>query len=585
MRQTFLLLIIAGLSFTMTSCINDFLDRKPLNVISDDDVWGNANAIQAYVAGMYDNVFVEDLNWQMNSGYFSHYTDEAMRSYSWGAPYSPTFGDNYLERWEYGSIRKINEFLDNIPNAQIDEKLINQYIAEAYFLRAFNYFVMAKRYGGVPIIKETQAYDGSNIEELKVARSTEEETWNFIAEDIDRALDGLPESQDATNQFRATKYSAYALKSRAMLYAGSISRYGKVQLNGLVGISSEKAESYFKSSLAASEEIINSGKFELYEKEADKAANFQQLFLDETMHEEAIYVKAYSAPDKAHSFDYYNAAPSFKIDWGTNTSPTLELVEAFEYTDGSEGTLKITDNSGNPIYFDKADDIFKDKDPRFFASILYPNSPWQGDVLEVRRGIIGSDGKKVEASAFADKFPEDPSYSVSGKDGLVMQGDCSRTGFYIKKFMDPVNRLEQSRSWQNFLVFRYAETLLNYAEAAMELSQPEKALPKLNEVRKRAGIVEKKAISIQDVRDERRVEFAFENLRYWDLVRWRVATQVMNNTQFSALIPWLDFKTKKYIFEKGPNTLNLPKTFLEKNYYQPIPGVNQNEILIQNPGF
>lgn len=585
MKRRFLFLIIICLSLSMNSCINDFLDRKPLDVISEDDVWGNANAIQAYMAGMYDNVFVEHHDWQLNAGFFSHYTDEAMRSYSWGAPYSPTFGDNYIEQWEYSKIRKVNEFIENIPYATIEEPLKEQFLAEAYYLRAFNYFVMAKRYGGVPLIKEAQQYDGSNIEELRVPRNTEDETWLFIAEDLDRAITALPESYDATNQYRATKYAAYALKSRAMLYAGSISRYGNVQLNGLVGIPKDKADSYFSSSLAASEAIIQSGHYALYEKEADKAANFQQLFLDQSMHEEAIYVKAFSVPDKAHSFDYYNAAPSFKIDWGTNTSPTLELVEEFEYTDGRKGTLEINDASGNPIYYDNADDIFKDKDPRFFATILYPNSPWQGNVLEVRRGIIGSDGVKVEGSAFTDKFPEDESYTVSGKDGLVMQGDCSRTGFYIKKYMDPTNRLEASRSWQNFLVFRYAETLLNYAEATMELNRPDEALSKLNEVRKRAGVKEKTSITMEDIRHERKVELAFENLRYWDLVRWRTATNVMNNTQFSALIPWLDFKTKKYIFEKGPNTLNLSKTFLEKNYYQPIPGVNQNEQLIQNPGF
>jgi hypothetical protein len=588
--KRFFLLIIISISLLTSSCIDEFLNREPLDVISEDDVWVSANAIQAYMAKMYDDVLVEDLSYdwiQTEAGYLTHYTDESMRSYSWGAPYTPTFSDEFIPRWieSYANIRIINEFLDKIPTANIDEKLIEQYIAEAHFLRAFNYFVLAKRYGGVPIIKVTQQYDSNNIEDLKVPRSTEAETWDFISEELDIAIANLPESHDASNQFRATKYSAYALKSRAMLYAGSISKYGNVQLNGLVGIPSEMADDYYKASLSASEAIIQSGKFALYKKYEDKAKNFQQLFLDETLHEEAIYVKSYAVPDKAHSFDFYNAAPSFRIDYGTNINPTLELVEEFEYIDGRKGTLIVNDASGNPIYYDNADDIFKEKDPRFFATILYPNCPWQGNVIEIRRGIIDSNGVKVVASSFADKFTEDESYTVSGKDGLVLQGDCSRTGFYIKKFMDPDNRLDFFRSEQNYLVFRYAETLLNYAEAAMELGLSDKALPKLNEVRERAGIVEKNTISIDDIRHERIVEFAFENQRYWDLVRWRIATKVMNNTQFSALIPWLDFKTKKYVFEKGPNTLNLSKTFLEKNYYQPIPGINQNELLIQNPGF
>lgn len=578
------IIAVSGL-LSLSSCINDFLDRQPLDVISDDNVWTNESAIQAYMAGMYEGMFVEPHGWLLNWGTLGHYTDESMRSYSWGHPYTPTYPDDFLGQWEYSKIRVVNEFLQKIETASISEELKNRFIAEAHFIRAFDYFTMAKRYGGVPLVKEPQEYTGSNIEELKIPRDTEEATWNFIAEECDLAIAGLPEEYGAADQFRATKYAALALKARAMLYAGSVSKYGSVQLNGLVGISADKAPSYFEKSLKASETIINSNKYALYQKDDDKTANFQNLFLDKTLHEEAIFVKAFAVPDKGHNFDYAMAAPSFKIDWGTNTSPTLELVEAFEYTDGTPGTLKTTDENGNPIYYDQADDIFKNKDPRFFASILYPNAPWQNSTVEIRRGIIGSNGEKVEATAFADKFPEDPTLTTSGKDGLVMQGDCSRTGFYIKKFMDPNNRVEQDRSETNFMVFRYAETLLNYAEAAMELGRPADALAKLNEVRKRAGIKEKTSVTLEDVRHERQVELAFENLRYWDLIRWRTATKAMNNTMFSALIPWMDYKTRKYLFEKGPNTLNLPKTFLDKNYYQPIPGVAQNDLLIQNPGY
>lgn len=585
-RFKLLIIVFSGL-LALSSCINDFLDRKPLNVISDDNVWSSESAIQAYMAGMYENMFVEPHGWLLNWGAQSHYTDEAMRSYSWGHPYNPTFADDFMSNDVWGNtykyIRNVNEFMEKIPNSTISEELKARYIGEAHFIRAFYYFALVKRYGGVPLIKEVQEYSGNNIEELKIPRNTEEETWNFIAEECDLAIQALPETYSATEQFRASKYAAAALKSRAMLYAGSISKYGNVQLNGLIGISQDKSNSFFEKSLNASDLIIKSNKYSLYDKGDDKVANYQNLFLDKTLNEEAIFVKAYSVPDKGHNFDYAMAAPSFKIDWGTNTSPTLELVESYEYTDGTPGTLKTEDANGNPIVYDNADDIFKNKDPRFFASILYPNCPWQNNFVEIRRGVINSKGEKVEATSFADKFPEDPSITTSGKDGLVMQGDCSRTGFYIKKFMDPNNRVEQDRSETNFMVFRYAETLLNYAEAAAELGKND-GLEKLNEVRKRAGIKEKSALTIEDVRQERKIELAFENLRFWDLIRWRTATTVMNNTMFSALIPWLDYKTKTYIFEKGPNTMQLRKTFVDKNYYQPIPGIENNELLVQNPG-
>lgn len=590
MKNLKLLLIVSiGILVAFSSCIDDFLDREPLNIISDESVWSSETAIEAYMAQMYDAVLLEPHSWLISRDIQGTYTDESMRGYSWGAPYTPTFKDNAMENGVWNSafqeIRIINQFIDKLPTSSVSTELQNRYIAEAHFIRAFHYFNLAKRFGGVPLMKEAQEYTGDNIEELKVPRNTEEETWNFISEECDLAINALPETYKTTEKFRATKFAALALKSRAMLYAASISKYGSVQLDGLIGISSDKAKKFFESSLSASEIIINSGQFSLYEKTEDKADNYQELFLDKTLHEEAIFVKAYSVPDKHHSFDYYMAAPSYKVDYGTNANPTLELVESYEYIDGSLGILKTNDKNGNPIYYDSPEDIFKNKDPRFFASVLYPNSPWQNSHLEVRRGIIDSNGRKIEASSFSEKFSEDPTLTISGKDGLVLQGDCSRTGFYIKKFMDPVNRLARYNSDTNSLIFRYAEILLNYAEAMVELDRTEEALIKVNKVRNRAGIKAKTSVTIEDVRHERQIELAFENNRYWDLIRWRMAHKLMNNKSFSALIPWLDFSTGKYIFDKGPNTLNLSKTFLDKNYYQPIPGIAQNEMLIQNPGF
>jgi hypothetical protein len=587
MKNKTLLIMLTGACLGMSSCIDSFLDRKPLDVISDEVVWTNENAILANLALMYNQVQVEPHEWYIDQQhYMTDYTDESIRCYAFGFHYSPTFPDGVLNAWEYGKIRVIHEFMEHIQQVNISQALKDRYLAEAYFLRAFNYFVMAKRYGGVPLIKEVQKYDGTNFEDLKVARSTEEETWNFIAEDCDRAIAGLPETNVANERLRATKWAAYALKSRAMLYAGSISRYGSVQINGLVGIPAARADVYFDLSLKASEAIIASGRFKLYNQDADKADNFQKLFLERSLHEEAIYAKAYSTPDKAHSFDFYNAPTSFRIGYGNDIDPTLELVETFEYTDGRAGALAINDPSGNPVYYEHPEDIFAGKDPRFFATILHPNSPWQNSVVELRRGIINTAGEKVTSASYTTTLAEDPTYTISGKDGIVTsQSDCTVTGFLIKKFMDPANRVPsgQSQSW--FFVFRYAETLLNYAEAAAELNRPADALPKLNEVRARAGISLKTAATLEDIRHERRVEFAFENQRYWDLVRWRIATTVMNNTNFSALLPWLDYKSRKYVFEKSANLLNRPKTFLDKNYYQPIPGINSNELLVQNPGY
>ncbi|MDR1723389.1 MAG: RagB/SusD family nutrient uptake outer membrane protein [Tannerella sp.] len=536
MKSKYIFSIIAGLCLSLGSC-DDFLDRKPLNIISDADVWANESSVLAYLAQMYDDVQMEtNKSMGVGEGYVAHFTDESMRSYTWGVQHNPTFPDNFLNNyndvygqgyddpWAYGKIRRVHEFMEKIPEASLSQTLKDRYMAEAYFLRAFEYFTMVKRFGGVPLIREAQQLTG-DIDELKVPRSTEEEMWNFIAEDLDKAIAGLPETVTGAEQFRATKYAAYALKSRAMLYAGSIARYGQVQIGGLTGIPADKANAYFSLSLAAAEAIIGSGKYSLYDKTPDdRAANFQNLFMDQTMHEEAIFVKAYSA-DKGHSFDMMCNPEGIGTGWTGSACPTGELIEEYEYADGTPGALKISDADGKPIYYDHPEDLFAGKEPRFHATVLYPGCTFGGQLVEIRRGIIGSDGEKVSAVNTTARFEEDPSLTVGGRSGMYV--GSTPTGFFLRKYIDPamLTTASKDRSTSNFLVFRYGETLLNYAEAAVELGGPNDALPKLNAVRARAGVPPKTSVTMDDIRHERQVELAFENLRVWDLIRWRIYTK------------------------------------------------------------
>jgi hypothetical protein len=589
--------LMAGILF-FTSCNDDFLTRQPKSLISEENVWGNGGdrkAIMALLANYYDNVPYEcgsDVgHWGQH---LSQYCDESMRGYVWGAPYKPTMtltmndidpNDEGLDKiWPYVRIRDINDFLERIVEADIEDK--DRFVAEAYFIRAFHYFSLAKRYGGVPIIDHTQAYDPSNFDELKVPRSTEEEVWNFIAQDADLAIAHFNKVRTEAEPYRVNKYAAFALKSRAMLYAATIAKYGTVQLRGLVGVPSEKADDFFRRSLEASDSVIQSGKYYLYDRGGNtpegKADNFQQLFLEKTMHEEAIVLKYYGGP-KFGSFDYFNAPPSYKLDWGCVTNPTLELVEAFEYIDGTPGTLKVYDRAGTSIHYAKPEDIFKDKDPRFFGTVIYSGCPWQGSTVEIRQGVIVG-GVKQTASNYSSALSNGT--TIAGKDGMITSGGGTETGFYIKKYMDPVNKLDIERSETPQLAMRYAEVLLNYAEAAVELGvKPVEALDCINKIRTRAGIATKAALTLDDVRHERRVELAFENHRFWDIRRWRIATTLMNNTKFHGLFPWLDVTANNYFFETGVAIRNQAKTFLEIDYYFKIPGIDSNEKLVQNPGY
>lgn len=587
----FITAILASVCGLVINGCSGFLDTEPRNLLTDQQVWNDPAAIKAYLAKLYGEMQLESFEYEFNTqaAFPSTWTDEALRSYTWGDSNNQLMPINLSPWWGYYPVRQVNEFLIKIQEGNVEENQKQEFIAEAKFIRAYYYFSLVKRYGGVPVLKTPQDIS-TPIEELQLPRSTEKDVYMFIKEDLDEAIAGLPPAYDSNNRYRATKYTALALKSRAMLYAGSIANYSFVDLNGLVGIPASDKEFFYEESKKASEEIINSKRFGLYQKQADKVQNFQELFLDKTWHDELIFVKAYST-DKAHSWDYFNAPQSFKIDYGCATNPTLEMVETFDYIDGSEGTLKTEDESGNFIEFDNPYDLFKDKDPRLLASVLVPFAPWQGDKIEVRRGII--EGNSVTLASNLTAYYKNSAVTISGKDGIIPTNDPTKTGFYLKKYMNPNSKLASDKSTQNYIVFRFAEIYLNYAEAAVELNKDlGKALEYMNLIRDRAGVARLTAIDKELVRKERKTELAFENHRWWDMIRWRISTEVINNYQFTGLFPYLvwdegkPLSQMKYIFKKEP-ALKTPRVFDSRLYYNKIADgdITSNPKIVQNPGY
>ncbi len=576
------------------SCNDDFLDRKPQNIISDDAAYASLSGIEALTAVLYQKMPTEDFEFWFASqaGFPSQFTDEAVRSYTWGAANDPVLGDGWYGWWGYNNVRNVNDFIAKIPTASISEDLKTRFLAEARFIRAFYYFSMVKRYGGIPLITKVQDYTGDNLDSIQLPRNTEKEIYDFIAKELDEVAPLLPETNSSENQFRVTRYAALTLKSRAMLYAASAAEFGSYQLNGLIGIQASEADSYWQKTYDVSKEIIDKAKFSLYNSNPDKAANFQELFLKLAGNPEVIFAQTYLAPDKTHCFDYFNTPHSFCFYYGSCTSPTLELVEEFEYTNGSEGKLKIKNPDGSPILYSNPRDLFKDKDPRLLASILVPFADWQGGIVEVRRGIIDGGVKYTSDNLTQTYGTGVNSITRVGKDGPLTNNDPTKTGFYLKKYLDPVNKINYYKSTNPWYVFRYAEVLLNYAEAAFELGKTADALWAVNQIRTRAGIATILSISRDQIRRERKVEFAFENHRWWDIRRWKIADQLLSNTQFHALYPWLMWEEgkspaqMKYTFE----IVNAPKntrTFPSKLYYELISSweIVKNPKLIQNPGY
>lgn len=613
-----------------TSCQDEFLDKSPLDRYTDAVVWEDPTLIDAFLLTqyMYTPVMINDAttaftSWNgspMNKdnrsgdvGYFfgnstsvfgtrltMDVSDETKYNLgSWAnlanvKAFGITPDGGVLEYWEnaYYTLRNLNEFIKRVANSPIDPQLAKLRVSEARFLRAYIYFSMAKRYGGVPLITSVPQLDSPD-ELLFPKRNSEKEIYDFVISETTEIAEPLAAT---TDYGRATKWAALSLKCRAALFAGSVAQFGNVQLNGLLGISSGESSAYYQIAYDAANAVIKSGNFHLYNGDADKVQNFKNVFLKKR-NSEAIMVKQHDGSgfvDGGFSTWSWDAmqCPQPQV-WGTGNenAPYLEMAEEFDKIDGTPGTI---DRTAIQKGLWTMDEIWKDRDPRFYASLWTNGTPWReadGGVMgpnfvDMHIGIIKPDGTIVTGinDSHGGVNAVSSQYYLPAKNGVVT------TGFGIMKYLDPTaNNLKWlAESRTDYQIFRYGETLLNFAEAAFELGKTGDALNAVNQIRDRAGIAKLTSIDRQKIRHERKVELAFENHRYWDLRRWRVAETKLTRS-FSGLQYILDYQTKKYKIKviDDVDGATTPPKFPSHNYYFPITkariAVNPN--LIENPGY
>lgn len=588
-----------------SACQKDLLNKQPLDIISDNVVWSDPVLIDGFLTQLYaqTTVFVNEApNYAFDGGSdnnaFSELTigpfwvNEIADEGTWGwGFYTQGFtykygglniGGGLLEYWElpYRNIRSLNEFIQRVRNAPIDETTRKVRIAEARFLRAFNYFAMVKRYGGVPLIIVPQKIDDPKAT-LYPARDSEQKIYDFVISEADSIAADLPEANTVSDNGRPTKYVALALKCRAALYAGSIAQFGTVQLSGLLGIPSSTSAAYYQQSYDAAKAIINSGKYALYNADANKVMNFRNIFLVKN-NPEVIFAKRHNAADaydggNGWSYDFCQCPKPQAWDAGNKNAPYLEMAEEFEHVDGTPGTLdRVAIQQG----LWTTDQLWGNKDPRFYATLYTMNTPWQGTLVDPHNGILLPDGS----------IQIDGSYNGILALGTQKVDGSFRTSFGVMKYLDENadNNDDYHKSSTDYLVFRYGEILLNLAEASLELGNAGEALDAINQVRTRAGIAILAVINREEIRHERKVELAFEGHRYWDLRRWRTAESALT-TNWSGLRYILDYTTRKYkleVIENFHGLVNPPK-FLHWNYYFPITlaRTGNNPNLVENPGY
>ena len=534
-----ILYVLAGLLF-LASCQDMYL--PPKNTLTDEDLMSSEAGLSIYMARMYSQMPWEDFKYMAQWG--------LPRRSSWlgclgvegtgeavnrdGVTTAFRGEDDPWWSSSYSLIRDANKLIEGLPaykDNYSNEAVYNDYVGQAYFVRAYSYYQMARRYGGVPLVTEVIQYPASS-DKLERYRSSEEDTWNQILADFDTAAELMqPES---TLRGYANKYVALAFKAEAMLYAGSVAKYNSTVSGNLTGIGSksgnrvigfgdnaqELSAKWFAEAYKAAREVMTEGGYSLYKKAwaaDDKAAQYRNMveMWSDLASPENILVREYEYPTLAHGLDAYSSPFLWHSPLAGGTCPTLDFVELFDGLEyHPDGTLKLTTGTSNDkgeyLLYDSPMDLFANAEPRLRAYVIFPMDEFRKEVIEVRAGIFtgGSEGHvpllfgdNYSYGAAQTKYADLQYYKGSDKklylgsqptsgietvniDGKEMSatGSCgvwqeyyesTITGLHLRKYLSEdmtIENIGEGKSDQPFILMRYADVLLAAAEAAVELS-------------------------------------------------------------------------------------------------------------------
>lgn len=648
-RRIILSIALLSAVSAMNSCVD--LDILPPSMITSGDAYKSQDHIEAHLARIYSQIPMEDFRYTPQL-LFQDWYDMFDIANNCGETLGRDGGGARAEDggyWDaaYRLIRNINEFIDgvNATGSQFSDANKNQWLGEAYFARAFTYFALAKRFGGVPLIDQVIVYPGTPLEQTQLFRNSEADTWKFIKDDFDRATSMLPATPIKTNGIatpqRANKYVAYALKSRAMLFAASIAKYNtaeqalfdennnNTQLCGFPESErTAKAKEYYKLAYDAAKEVENSGQYELYTSDGiGTVKNYTNIFWNKSSRE-TILSRDYAVGVAQHGYDAYNIPRQYANgSRSSNMNPTLEFVELFDgLPKNADGTFKVFDDAGNYILYGTQGDFdnsnegryapFANAEPRLLAIIGVPGSIMKNDVLDIRCGIYkkgqplptkttgiiadeGRNGTLYNETYVVTMTNENDNNSqiytmangekmrVTGTSGVWRNHDeCCYSGFGMRKYINESMAkadVKERNSFQSWIEIRYAEVLLNKAEAALELialgESSATYLPEaynvIKDIRERAGAValaSQADVNMDVYRKERQKELAFEHHRYWDLRRWRMSQAEMSNDKvYRTLMPFIIDGDYRYFFDVRYDKRNQKYNWDNRWYYFNIP--------------
>ena len=527
----------------LNSC--DVLDMKPLDKVSDADVWEDSALIELYVNASYNSI-----NHEFSQHMLSDASDETYCIHNWANFWVIQKGemtsDNVtgisekINYWKsaYSNIRTINVFFDRIDDAPVETDLKNRMKGEMKFIRAWIYANLIWRYGDVPLITDFLELN----QDYKVKRDSYSDCVDFITKELDEAMTWLPAKSSSETLGRATGDACKALKARVLLYAASEQN------------NPSHSKEKWEAAAEATKAVLDAG--------YSLGNDYQSVFLEDN--DEIIFARYFT---QANSTDFMLFNGRNGSNGWTGENPTQNLVNAYEMTNGElpylneELPLKINPASG----YDESNP-YAGRDPRLDASILHDGSMWAGRETETWHGGLDS-----------------PESSIGS-------WNASKTAYAFKKFMvESIPPSGSSVKPENpWIFFRLAEFYLNYAEIMYELGNEEQAREYVNKVRARQSVnmppVTASGEKLRDkIRNERRVELAFEGHRFFDVRRWCIADETENRDLLAMNIQKQADGTKTYEV-----TMLLKRSFLEQHKLVPIPRteIDKSEgSLVQNPGY
>jgi len=583
MKNIIKYIFVTALFFCASSCDTDFLNPPPEDRFGDVVVWQDPALVEAFVNEMY-----RGLNHGIRELMLGSLTDETHFIHNYGSAQvvqsnltsadlgSFSRGDFDEFNWIvlYRRIRQINLFKENIDDVPfVDEAWRERLKGEVHFLNAYFYHNLVRLYGGVPLVKRTFALE----DDFLVPRSSLDESVQYVVEEADLAASLLPEEHAAANIGRATKGAAMALKARMLLYAASdlyndASWAGGYSNPELISSTTGSRTAKWQAAKDAAKAVMDLGIYSLQDSE-DPVQDYTDVFLMKDS-KEAIFsryfVKSRGWEDGA--LPGLANGPNGYHNWGGNT-PIQELVDDYEMADGSEFDWNNPAHAAAP---------YESRDPRLQASILYDHSPWRPRPSDTQE--IDPDGKILIRTVEGPAGVWTP--GLDTRDGPVEDWNGGYSGYYLRKFIDPNIEHEYAAAGGNqeapWHYFRYAEVLLNYAEACLGLGEEDEAKTYINEVRERAGmpdITESGPALVDRYRNERRIELVFEQHRYFDIRRWMIAEDVMVDANGIVIEDPLSGP-----IEYSRNVIQ-SRDWNDKMYWLPITldEINRNSNIIQNP--